>query len=48
MELVAVVGYVLSRVFADEEHLAHMGFRLSVAFETVLIPHLAFADLEKK
>ncbi len=45
LELVAVVGNVLARVFADEQHLSDVRFRLRVALESILVAHLPFADL---
>ena len=45
LELVGEVVDVLARVFADEQHLADMGFGLRVAFEAVFVAGLFFADL---
>ena len=36
---------VFPGVFADDEHLAEMGFGSGVALETVLVSALFFADL---
>ena len=45
LELVGEVVDVFTGVFANEEHLADVGFGLRVAFEAVLIAGLLFADL---
>lgn len=45
LELVAVVGDVLAGVFADEQHLADVGFGLGVHLEAVFVAALLFADL---
>ncbi len=45
LELTAEVIDVLAGIFADEEHLPDMGFRLAVAFKAVLIPALFLAYL---
>ena len=45
LELVGEVVDVFAGVFADEEHLADVGFGLGVAFEAVLVASLLFAGL---
>lgn len=48
LKLATVVLDVLFGIFADEEHLPHMRFGLSMAFEAVLIAHLALTYLSSK
>lgn len=45
LELVAEIVDIFARVFADEEHLADVGFGLGVHFEAVFVAALLFADL---
>ncbi len=45
LELAAVVRNVFAGVLADEQHLADVGFGLSVHFETIFVAALLFADL---
>lgn len=45
LELVGEVADVFAGVFADEEHLADVGFGLGVAFEAIFITRLLFAHL---
>lgn len=44
-ELARVVGDMTSWIFADDEHLTDVGLGLDVAFKTVFITTLFFADL---
>lgn len=44
-ELTGEVGHITSWIFADNEHLSHVGFGLDMAFETVLVTALFLADL---
>lgn len=45
LELVAEVVDVFAGIFADEEHLADVGFGLGVHFEAVFVAALLLADL---
>ena len=45
LEVVAEGGDVFSGVFADEQHLPHVGLGLRVAFEAVFVAGLFLADL---
>jgi len=44
-ELTRVIRYVSRRIFADYHHLSDVGFCLDVAFESVFVATLFFANL---
>ena len=45
LELGGEVGNVSTGVLTNHEHLAKVGFRLRMTFETVLVPTLLLANL---